>query len=269
MRTVEDYSLSMAFLKKACAKKVELHKSSEDIHSILKAHPKLVVAMNHGPMAGPVAGSIAMMDQYSKNGGNERIPMIIAWRGFYHIPLVKHLIRYMSQVKMPFNLDGFVKQMTDKGVTDLFVMPEGENCAYGNGLDIEPFLSPRFVELALKSGVPILIAVHTGSERWSNIIPVSEKLNPILKYLPKKSYQRIKETRQLNMAPLTLATIPRLEIAFTLYQPEMVEADLDKDNALELLEQESSRIRALMQASVDRIKGVQVDDAEVELQCIA
>lgn len=269
MRTVEDYSLSMAFLKKACAKQVVLHDSSEDIHAILQAHPKLVVAMNHGPMAGPVAGSIAMMDQYSKNNGNARVPMIIAWRGFYHIPLVKHLIRYMSQVKMPFNLDGFVKQMTDKGVTDLFVMPEGENCAYGNGLDIEPFLSPRFVELAVKSNTPILIAVHTGSERWSNIIPVSERLNPLLKYLPKKSYERIQATRQLNMAPLTLSAIPSLQVAFTLYEPEMSRADLEKENALALLTQESERIRERMQASVDRMKATSDCQADLPLSSIA
>jgi len=253
MRTVEDYSLSMAFLKKACAKKVVLHESSEDIQKILSDHPKLVVAMNHGPLAGPLAGSIAMMDQYSKNDGNKRVPMIIAWRGFYHIPMVKHLIRYISQVKMPFNLDGFVKQVTDKGVTDLFVMPEGENCTYGNGLDIEPFLSPRFVELALKANTPILIAVHTGSERWSNIVPVSRKLNPLLKYLPAKSYQRLKETGQVNMAPLRLSAIPELQVSYKLYQPEMTVGDLGQERSLSLLQKEADAIRSLMQGIVGQM----------------
>ena len=260
MRTVEDYSLSMAFLKKACAKRVSLHRSSEDIQQILLEYPKLVVAMNHGPMAGPVAGSIAMMDQYSKNGGSQRIPMIIAWRGFYHIPVVKHLIRYMSQVKRPFNLDGFVKQMAEKGVTDLFVMPEGENCTYGNGRDIEPFLSPRFIEMALKTGTPILVAVHTGSEQWSNIVPVSQKLNPLLKFLPKKSYQRIKETRQINIAPLRLTTIPELQVSFRLYQPTMKLADLEKDNKWELLQKESENVRDVMQQQVDQMISVDVFD---------
>lgn len=253
MRTVEDYSLSMAFLKKTCAKRVSLHDSSEDIQQILSQYPKLVVAMNHGPLAGPVAGSIAMMDQYSKNAGSHRVPMIIAWRGFYHIPVIKHLIRYLSQVRMPFNLDGFVKQVKDNGVTDLFVMPEGENCTYGNGRDIEPFLSPRFIELALKANTPILVAVHTGSEQWSNIMPVSRKLNPLLKYLPAKSYQRIRETGQLNMAPLRLTTIPELQVSFTLYHPTMTLADLEKDNKWDLLQKESDNVRALMQQQVDKM----------------
>ena len=263
MRTVEDYSLSMAFLKKACAKRVSLHSGSEDLQKILLKYPKLVVAMNHGPMAGPVAGSIAMMDQYSKNGGSQRISMIIAWRGFYHIPVVKHLIRYMSQVKMPFNLDGFVKQMAEKGVTDLFVMPEGENCTYGNGRDIEPFLSPRFIEMALKTGTPILVAVHTGSEQWSNIVPVSQKLNPLLKFLPKKSYQRIKETRQINIAPLRLTTIPELQVSFRLYQPTMKLSDLEKENKWELLQKESENVRDIMQQQVDQMISVVLTDLPV------
>jgi len=219
--------------------------------------------MNHGPMAGPVAGSIAMMDQYSKNGGSQRVPMIIAWRGFYHIPVVKHLIRYMSQVKMPFNLDGFVKQMAEKGVTDLFVMPEGENCTYGNGLDIEPFLSPRFIEMALKTGTPILIAVHTGSEQWSNIVPVSQKLNPLLKFLPKKSYQRIKETGKINIAPMRLTSISDLQVSFRLYQPEMTLSDLEKENKWELLQNESDKVRDMMQCQVDQMVSVEYLDLPV------
>ena len=253
MRTVDDYSLSMAFLKKAYTKRVSLHESSDDIQAILSEHPKLVVAMNHGPMAGPVAGSIAMMDQYSKHGGNKRVPMIIAWRGFYHIPVIKHFIRYLSQVRMPFKLDGFVKQVTDNGVTDLFVMPEGENCTFGNGLDIEPFLSPKFVELALKAGTPILIAVHTGSEQWSNIVPVSKRLNPLLKYLPKKSYQSLQQAGQLNMPPLRLSTIENLQVAYKLYQPTMTKSDLELDNSWELLQKESNTIRGMMQGMVDNI----------------
>ena len=253
MRTVDDYSLSMGLVKKACTKRVSLHKSSENIQQILAQHPKLVVAMNHGPMAGPVAGSIAMMDQYIANGGSHRVPMIIAWRGFYHIPMIKYFIRYMSQVKMPFNLDGFVKQVTDNGVTDLFVMPEGENCAYGNGRDIEPFLSPRFIELALKTGAPILIAVHTGSEQWSHILPVSQKLNPILKFLPKKSFQRIKETGKVNIPTLFLTKIPKLQVCFRLYQPTIKLADLEQDNKWELLQNESDNVRLIMQQQVDKM----------------
>lgn len=255
MRTVKEFANFSVFLRKSYVKKVSLHQSSEDLAAILKRYPKLVVAMNHGPMAGPLAGSVGIMNQYFKHGGEERKPVVIAWRGFYKIPFIKHVVRYMSQVKNPPNLDGFAEKLISGEATDIFVMPEGENCSFGNGLDIEPFLSPRFVELALKAGTPIMIAIHVGSEIWSNIIPVNEKLDPVLKILPRKSYERIKDTGQVNMSLYGLKKIPNLQMCFKLYHPQITLEDLNKPNAHALLEQESERIRAIMQQTIDEISG--------------
>lgn len=255
MRTVKEFANFSGFLRRSYVEKVTQFPASDDLTAILAKYPKLVVAMNHGPMAGPLAGSVGMMNQYYKFGGEERKPVVIAWRGFYKIPLIKHVVRFMSQVKNPPNLDGFVKRLTSGDATDIFVMPEGENCSFGNGLDIEPFLSPRFVELALKSGTPILIAVHVGSELWSNIVPVSDRLDPILRYLPRKSYERIKDTGQVNVSLAALKRIPELKMYFKLYQPQMTLVDLNKENSFELLKKESDQIRELMQAMVDEITG--------------
>ena len=261
MRTVKEFSGFSAFLRRSYVDKVSRYPGSEDLSCILTEHPRLVVAMNHGPMAGPLAGSVGIMHQYFKSGGQERRPVIIAWRGFYRIPLIKHVVRYMSQVKNPPNLDGFVKRLTSGDATDLFVMPEGENCSFGNGRDIEPFLSPRFVELALKAGTPIMIAVHLGSEQWSNIVPVSNRLNPILRYLPRKSYERIRDTGQINFSLLASKKIPELVMYFKLYQPQMTEEDLDREDSFELLTREAERIRAIMQSMVD-----DVTESEAEAQ---
>lgn len=256
MRTVKEFANFSGFLRRSYVGKVTQYTGSDDLAAILKKYPKLVVAMNHGPMAGPLAGSVGMMNQYFKYGGEQRKPVVIAWRGFYRIPLIKHIVRYMSQVKNPPNLDGFAKRLTTGDATDIFVMPEGENCSFGNGLDIEPFLSPRFVELALKAQTPILIAVHIGSELWSNVIPVDERLNPLLKYLPNKSYQRIRETGQVNMSLTGLKKIPELKMYFKLYEPTMTLADLDKPDSFNRLQQESEAIRNQMQAMVEEVIGV-------------
>lgn len=247
MRTVADFSRFMTFLKRRYTKKFVIDPVSDDLNRILAEHPRLVVAMNHGPMAGPLAGSIAIMEGYRTRGGTERKPVIIAWRGFYRIPLIRHLVSFMSQVRKPPNLDGFVRKLTDEGFTDLFVMPEGENCSFGNGLDIEPFLSPRFVELALKAEAPVLIAVHVGSHLWSHLIPVDERLDPLLRNLPKKSFERIQATRRVNVSPIRLRTIPELRVAFKLYTPQMTLADLQAPDSHERLQQESDRIHDLMQ----------------------
>ena len=259
MRAVKEFASFSAFLRRSYVGKVTRFQGSEDLSAILAANPKLVVAMNHGPMAGPLAGSVGIMNQYFKHGGRDRRPVIIAWRGFYKIPLIKHVVRYMSQVRNPPNLDGFVKRLTEGDATDLFVMPEGENCSFGNGLDIEPFLSPRFVELALKAGTPIMIAVHIGSEQWSNIVPVSQRFDPLLKYLPRKSYERIRESGQVNVSLAGLKKIPELTMYFRLYQPSMTREDLQREDSNELLEKESARIRSIMQAMVDEVVSTQED----------
>lgn len=253
MRNVETFYSVMRFVKKTYTNQVVLHESSENLRDILQRYPQLVVAMNHGPMAGPLAGSIAMMDQFYKSGGGQRKPIIIAWRGLYQIPFVKHVIRYLSQVRTPPNLDGFAKKLTQGGFTDLFVMPEGENCSFGNGLDIEPFLSPRFIELALRVNTPILIAVFVGSEIWSNIIPVSDQLTPVLKYLPKKTFERLQATRRVNVAPLRLQKIPKLQVSFRLYQPTLTVDDLNAEDIRVRLQQEAEIVRETMQEMVDRI----------------
>lgn len=251
MRNVEAFYSVMRFVKKAYTNEVVLHESSEDLRDILQRYPQIVIAMNHGPMAGPLAGSIAMMYQYYKSGGGQRKPIIIAWRGLYQIPFVKHVIRYMSQVRTPPNLEGFAKKLTQGGFTDLFVMPEGENCSFGNGLDIEPFLSPRFIELALRVNTPILIAVFVGSEIWSNIIPVSDQLTPLLKYLPKKTFERLQATHRVNVAPLRLQRIPKLQVSFRLYQPTLTANDLNAEDIRIRLQNEAEQVRAIMQEMVD------------------
>ncbi|PIE41666.1 MAG: hypothetical protein CSA49_02305 [Gammaproteobacteria bacterium] len=255
MRTVEQFANFSWYLRKSYVNKVTQHPYSDDLEAILKQYPKLVIAMNHGPMSGPLAGTVGMMNQYYKHGGKNRKPVVIAWRGFYKVPLFKYVIQYMSQVRNPPNLDGFAKKLTNGQATDVFVMPEGENCSFGNGLDIEPFLSPRFVELALKAETPILVAVHVGSELWSKIIPVSKRLNPALRYLPQKSYERIKHNGRINLGLYGLKKIPDLQMCFKLYRPGMTLEDLNKPNGQKLLQQESDNIRELMQLIVDIVSG--------------
>ncbi|MCG8667920.1 MAG: hypothetical protein MI867_00780 [Pseudomonadales bacterium] len=266
MRTVKEFANFSGYLRKAYVEKVTQHPASDDLGEILKKYPKLVVAMNHGPMSGPLAGSVGMMNQYYKYGGEMRKPVVIAWRGFYKVPVVKYLVQYMSQVKNPPNLDGFAEKLNSGKATDIYVMPEGENCSFGNGLDIEPFLSPRFVELALKANTPILIAVHVGSELWSNIIPVNDRLNPLLKYLPQKSYERIKDSGQVNVSLYGLKRIPELQMCFRLYEPQITLEDLKKPEGPQLLQQESDKIREIMQSMIDEVvkeRGLQHSEASL------
>ena len=255
MKSIKDFSLVAGAMTKALAKKISFHPSSDDMSDILKKYPQLVVALNHGPMLGPLASTITLNKLYMENGGEERKPIAIMWRLFYHIPLYKYAIQYITQVDRGLNFDEFLEKMENEGFTDLFVKPEGENSNYGNGLDIEPFLSPRFVEFSLRLNVPILVLVHKGSENWAKTIPVSNKLDRVLSKLPKKSFDRIKETRLLSI-PTLLKRLKELKVMYKLYHPEITMADLpsDLEQRKALLSQESDKVRRLMQSMIDELK---------------
>ncbi|GLQ33589.1 hypothetical protein [Litoribrevibacter albus] len=255
MKRIKDFSFVGKALTKVLAKKITFHPASDNMQEILADYPQLVVALNHGPMLGPLATTIALNKLYSENGGGDRKPIAIMWRLFYQIPLYKYAIQYITQVDRGLNFDEFLDKMENGGFTDLLVKPEGENCNYGNGLDIEPFLSPRFIEFALRLNVPVLVMVHQGSEQWGTTLPVSSKLDPLLKKLPKKSYDRIRETRLLNIPKLT-HRLKELKVMYKLYQPEITLADLPEDleQRKALIAEESEKVRTLMQSMIDTLK---------------
>ncbi|GAA3937941.1 hypothetical protein [Litoribacillus peritrichatus] len=255
MKSVKDFSLVAGAMTKALAKKISFYPASDNMRDILAKHPQLVVALNHGPMLGPLASTIALNKLYMEHGGEERKPIAIMWRLFYQIPLYKYAIQYITQVDRGLNFEEFLAKMENGGFTDLFVKPEGENCNYGNGLDIEPFLSPRFVEFSLRLNTPILVLVHKGSENWATTIPVTNKLDRVLSKLPKKSFDRIKETRLLSI-PTILKRLKELKVMYQLYYPEITAADLptDIDQRNALLAEEANKVRAVMQSMIDELK---------------
>jgi len=255
MRSVKDFSLLAGAMTKALAKRISFSIDSDDMSAILSEHPKLIVALNHGPMLGPLASTITLNKLYMENGGKNRKPIAIMWRFFYQIPLYKYAIQYVTQVDRGLNFDEFLAKMENEGFTDLFVKPEGENCNYGDGLEIQPFLSPRFIEFSLRLNTPILVLVHQGSENWAKTLPVSSHLDPIFKKLPKKSYDRIKETRLLSI-PFLVKRLKELKVMYKLYQPKISADDLNVDIETQkaLLKKESDNVRTLMQSMIDQLK---------------
>ena len=255
MRRIKDFSLVASAMTKALARKISFHPSSDNMQQILADNPQLVVAINHGPMLGPLATTVALNKLYTENGGEDRKPLAIMWRMFYQIPIYKYAIQYITQVDRGLNFDGFLAKMQNEGFTDLFVKPEGENCNYGNGLDIEPFLSPRFIEFALRLNVPILVVTHQGSEQWATTVPVSSKLDGLLSKLPKKTFDRISDTRLLSV-PLMVTRLKELKVMYKLYQPAITLADLPEDleQRKAMIADESDRVRSLMQSMIDELK---------------
>lgn len=54
----------------------------------------------------------------------------------------------------------------------LSVAPEGDYSLYGNGVDIQPFRSPRSLEIALMADCRIILVIGRGFERWQRNVSI-------------------------------------------------------------------------------------------------
>ena len=150
--------------------------SSPELAEIVAQHKQLVCAQSHGPALGPVVYTLAMCHYFNKAGGGDRVPVAITHRLFYQMPMMNRLVRFITQVPHAVGFDEFVELFNSGEYNDLCLMPEGDHCNFGNGLDVMPFKSPRFVEIALRSRCPILIIAHAGGEAWGKPLPVPDAL---------------------------------------------------------------------------------------------
>jgi hypothetical protein len=262
MRSVADFSLTTHLLKKLYVHKVAISPSSESLSAILEKYPKLVVAMNHGSQVGALSGLLGLVDQYYQHGGANRHPFGITWRGFYKLPGYKQFFSYLTQVDSIINSDDAVKLLTESDFTDCVIMPEGEYCNFGNGIDVQPFLSPKFIELAIRAKTPVLVVAQKGSEVWSWPIEMSDSLMGLADWLPVNLKTGLKRSRILNIPKPWRKKINELRLSFYLYHPKLTEWDLDKDDTKRLrqLKVEANKVRSRMQLMVNTLVLESEDD---------
>lgn len=248
-KSIDDYSLINFFLKRFYTKNIKVHRQADDLTQILKRYPKLVCAINHGPSPAPFAAFTGIVDNYIKSGGSERKPIIIAWRGFYKVPIIRRLISYMTQADHGMTAEEFMQRMEKDGYTDLFVMPEGENCMFGDGDEIVSFLSPKFVEFALRLNVPILVVTHSGTEAMSTPFTFTGKDLNRMKWLPKRYFKTLSETHTLSFPHFGEHDIDQLSLHFKLHKPILKLEDLHED---------PKERRAQLQAEADKVRDLMI-----------
>jgi hypothetical protein len=248
MRSIEDFSIANYFLKKYYTNDIVIFDQSDDLEALLKKYPKLVIAVNHGSAAAPAPVLAGIVDNFLKYGGSDRKPLMIVWRAFYKIPLVRHLVKYVSQVSEGLSAKEFLHKFEHEGFTDLFVLPEGENCMLDDNEHIAPFLSPKFVEFAVRVNSPILVVAHEGTEKMSTVFDFEENHMKILKYLPTRHFNILRKTKVLNYPHFFETNIDRIKLFYKIYQPELKLEELaDNPQALrDQLNKESDAVHALM-----------------------
>jgi hypothetical protein len=256
MRTIEDYTRWTQLVKSFYFDEVTVFPDTDTVREIFRDNPKLVFVLSHGAAASPSYVNIGMFDILLKHGGADRRPMGVGWKHFYKIPVMKQFVRYITNVDAPHDFDEFVKLFTKGEFSDLMIYPEGENCLYGNALDIQPFMSPRFLEIAIRAKVPILLVVHSSTQHAVYPIKVNREQARWVKLLAPKTGAKLESSGLLSYPKFLAGKIPELKFSFQLYHPQLKLKDLPKNKAArrEKLNEEAEEVRGLMQDMVDALK---------------
>ncbi len=260
IKAIYDFAPYAAALKWRYYKTLEVSRHSEDLSLILREHPQLLIACNHGSVLGVLAGVCGFCELLMKHGGADRKPLIIAWRYFYQVPYLRRGVAYVTQTDNALSAEELQAAFQQEAFTDLMVMPEGDNSLLGDGQTVQPFVSPRFIELALKLGLPVLIVAHYGTASLAREIKVSRKR---LRYLPllthfmsDNSQQRLLDSGGVNLPKPFSGRCQKLSFSFKVYQPDFTQDQLEAlgvDEKRELLQQESDKVQALMQEMIDEM----------------
>lgn len=219
----------------------------------LEEHPRLLVVLNHGPALGPLPALTALGQAFLDAGGGERVPFGITWRGFYRLPLLNRLAGRLTQATGELGVDEAVARLREGPWTDCCLMPEGDLANLGNGLDVQPFRSSRFVELSVRAGVPMLLVAHQGTEALGRSVEVPDGLLGLRRWLPEHLRQPLARHRQLSVPWLLNGRIKHLRMICELYQPELTEADLEGQSGPVRLSREAQQVRSRLQRLVNQL----------------
>lgn len=250
-------------------KDIQLHPSSDCLESVINKHTNLLCIMNHGGFYGPWAAALAYHYLFLNHGGHARKPTGVAWRGFYKLPIYKQVTRYLTQLEHPLDYPGCQAILTNKTFNDLIILPEGTNCHYFNGRELQPFISPRFIELSIETQTPLLLFVHQGSEHWSIPVKMPERMMPLTRLLPKRYREGLERSRLINIPHMLSGSIPQLNVLCKLYHPSIHPSVLrDRAFAKDIITQEALKIRRMMQNHYDCLIESQLSrqaDSELEM----
>lgn len=231
----------------------------DELPAILERHPRLLIVMNHGPMLGPAPALTALVRVMAHNGGGSRVPFGVAWRGFYQFPGLRQLASQFTQASADLGVDDVVERLTSGPFNDCGLMPEGELCNAGNGVDVQPFRSHRFIEVAVKAEVPILLLAHVGSERLGQPVPVPSLAKGLVGRLPEHMRRAISQSGVVSVPWLLSGRIPCLGLACELVEPDISVADLDASDSAQQVAAAGRRVRARLQRLVNQLV-LEVDD---------
>lgn len=233
-------------------------RSRPGLAEILEQNPRLVVVFNHSTPLSWLPAIALLTAHACARGGGPRRPMGVMDRFFFSVPGLRAIAHQLTQSDRPLGFHDLIAKFHGSHGTDIVIFPEGSNCFFGDPSELQPFRSPRFVELAIRSSTPILLCAHRGSEKWARVVPVDSRWTDKLDFLPKIVADFL-GARLRESGILAIPTIPtpleHFEMVCELYHPTLSEADLstESDEAAEQIRLEADRVHAKLQSMLAEI----------------
>ena len=256
MRTVDDFARWAQIIRPYYFDKLTTFPDEKAVRNILERNPRLVLAVSHGPGFSPAFINAAIVDIFLKNGGAQRRLLSVAWRQFYKVPILKQLTAYFTQLDKPRSREQLLEMFVSDDFTDFVVFPEGENSVYGNGDTIEPFMSPRFLEIAITAKVPVLIIVHDGAQKSAKRFHITEKQSKWIGKISPKNASKLEQAGEVFLPSLVAGKLTELKVYLKLYKPKPSLKTLpeNEEQRLVMLNKEAAKVRAIMQKMLNQLK---------------
>ena len=233
-------------------------RSRPGLAEILESHPRLVIVFNH---AAPLSWlpAIALLTSHAcAKGGGARRPTGVMDRFFFAVPGLRVLVHQLTQSDHPLGFHELIAKFKSSVGTDIVIFPEGSNCFFGHPENVQPFRSPRFVELAIRSETPILLCAHRGSESWAKVVNVDpvwlSKIDVLPKVVSHFLTDRLHQTGLFSI-PLWPKALDHFEMMCEVYHPTLTLKDLsaDQETADAQVRAESDLVHAKFKSMLQEI----------------
>lgn len=229
----------------------------------LRTEKRALIVVNHGPIIGPFLWVIALFPRIVDLGYGHLRYSAIAHPIIRNLPLFERVVGFEQRKGDRLRTTDYVELFKTDQLNILSVAPEGEYSLYGNGVDIQPFRSPRSLEIALRGDCRIVLAVCRGLEHWQRNISIREdwrkRLVKVLAlkipFLDKLDERALESAERLSISGF-FGRIPDVYVASELYEPELKVEDLAEHRATrdEQLWREAERMRGEMIRMLDGLK---------------
>lgn len=252
MRRVGDYHDFLSALYQSMVRRSSFIES-EPLREVL-THPRIVVALNHATPLSWIPAIGLLAQQFHQAGGQDRIPRGVFDRFFYGNPITRPIAEWISQSSMPPDFDEVLRIFQSDPPSDLVVFPEGAHSFFGDVKTIQPFRSCRFIEVAIRSKAPILLAVHAGSEDWNFRLDIPKEWVETVSLFSSFFGTKLKSDSSLNL-PIRLGSLAHFRMHTQLIWPTLNESELSNDPLLrrQQLASEGEFIRERMRALLNQL----------------